>query len=66
MHCSDLCTTDKFVSNEEKRHYMAVLLQHNRWRNDENVPPSRRMVDSIELGEAMDFAVRYMKMFGNM
>ena len=31
MNCSDLCTTDEYVSRKEMRHHMAVLLQANRY-----------------------------------
>lgn len=65
MHCSDLCTTSEFCSVERKRHYMAVLLQHNRWRRDNDVPNSRKAVDVKELGKAIDFAYSYMKTLGN-
>ena len=34
MNCSDLCTTDGYVSREQMRHYLAVLLQANRYRRD--------------------------------
>ena len=66
MHCSYLCTTDEYVSREEMRHYMAVLLQHNRWRRFDGVPNECRMVDTKELGKAIDFSVRYMKVFSKM
>jgi len=65
MHCSDLCTTDEYVSKEEKRHHMAVLLQANRYRRDRNVPAIYRMPNPKELGEAIDFAYSHMKIFGN-
>lgn len=65
MHCSDLCTTDEYVSKEEKRHHMAVLLQANRYRRDRHVPAIYRMPNPKELGEAIDFAYSYMKIYGN-
>ena len=61
MHCGDTCATDEFVSNETKRHYMAVLMQHNRWRRSDSVPNHCRMVDVSELGKAIDFALKYMR-----
>ena len=61
MHCSDLCTTDEWVSEKEKRHHMAVLLQANRYRRDNNVPAIYRMPDPKDLGLAIDFAYKYMK-----
>ena len=44
-----------------RRHYIAVLLQANRWRRDSNVPSIYRMPDPKELGRAIDFAVDYMR-----
>ena len=63
MHCSDLCTTDEYVSNEECRHYIAVLIQANRYRRDNNVPAIYRMPDPKDLGQAIDFAIKYIKQF---
>ena len=60
-NCSDLCATEQFISIEQKRHYMAVLLQHNRWRRNDAVPNGCKAVDVKELGCAIDFVVRYMK-----
>ena len=61
VHCSDLCTTDQYVSKQRKRHYMAVLLQFNRFRRDNRVPAYYKMPDPFEVGKAIDFAVKYMK-----
>ena len=72
MHCSDLCTdigdddTDNFVSRQEMRHYMAVLLQHRRCMHDCNVRAIRKPVDSIERGKAIEFAYKYMKVFSKL
>jgi hypothetical protein len=60
-HCSDLCTTDEYVSEAQKRHYMAVLLQANRYRRDNHIPAWHKMPCHSELGKAIDFAVKYMK-----
>lgn len=65
MHCSDMCEDD-YISREEMRHHMAVLLQANRYRRDQNVPPIYRMPNPIELGKAIDFAVKYMKVFSEL
>ena len=62
-HCGDECTTNEFVSRKEMRHHMAVLLQANRYRSDNNVPAIYRMPDPKELGRAIDFSYRYMKVF---
>ena len=61
MHCSDLCTTDKYLSKNDMRHYMAVLLQFNRYRRDDE--GIYRCPNPTEIGEAIDFAVRYLKVF---
>ncbi len=66
MHCSDLCTTDEYVSREEMRHHMAVLLQANRYRRDDNVPAIYKMPNPTELGKAIDFAIKYMKVFSKL
>lgn len=57
---------NKYVSNEEQRHYMAVLLQANRYRRDDHVPSIYRMPDPKELGKAIDFAYNYIKTFSQM
>jgi hypothetical protein len=64
--CDEPCTNGEFVSKEEMRHHMAVLLQANRYRRDDNVPSIYRMPDQKELGLAIDFAYRYMKIFGEL
>ena len=53
----------RYVSNEQMRHHMAVLLQANRYRRDQHVPAIYKMPNPKELGEAIDFAVGYMKTF---
>ena len=63
MHCSDLCTTDKFISRETMRHHVAVLIQANRYRRDQHVPSIYKMPNPKELGKAIDFAVDYIKTF---
>ena len=47
--------------DKEKRHYIAVLLQHNRWRRDNNVPAIYKPVNVYELGNAIDYAIKFMK-----
>ena len=65
MHCSDMCEDD-YVSRQEMRHHMAVLLQANKWRRDQNVPSIYRMPNPTELGKAIDFACKYMKVFSKL
>lgn len=60
--CSQPACKD-FVSNVEKRHHMAVLIQANRYRRDRHVPSIYRMPNPTELGKAIDFALNYMKTF---
>ena len=62
QRCSD-DACGKYISTEQARHYVAVLLCHNRWRRDNNVPSVYRMQDAKELGKAMDFAYEYIKTF---
>lgn len=54
---------NNFVSNEDARHNVAILVQHNRWRKDQNVPPIYHPVDVIELGNAIDFACNFIKTY---
>ena len=63
VHCEDKCKNNEYVSRKEMRHHMAVLLQANRYRRDNNVPAIYRMPDPKELGRAIDFSYRYMKVF---
>lgn len=50
----------------EMRHHMAVLLQANRYRRDDSVPAIYRMPDPKELGRAIDFAYRFIKVFSEL
>lgn len=65
--CEQRCDTpEKYVSKKQMRHYQAVLLQANRYRRDDNVPAIYRMPDQKELGRAIDFAFKYIKVFSNL
>ena len=65
--CGGLCDKpEEFVSKEQMRHYQAVLLQANRYRRDDNVPAIYKMPNQKEFGEAIDFAVKYIKVFSNL
>lgn len=59
MHCSDLCTTEKFVSHEAKRHHLAMLRKCQRCLG-ENVG-TKQDLDVKEIGEAIEFVVDYVK-----
>jgi len=65
MYCGSKCC-DLFVSRQEMRHHMAVLLQANRYRRDDHVPSIYRMPDPKELVKAIDFAYNYIKIFSNL
>lgn len=60
MHCSDLCTTDKYISKEKLRHSAAVLAQFKRFSNvpirdwDKFCRPKDGEID-----EAIDTITRY-------
>lgn len=66
VNCGDECTTGEFISKQEMRHHMAVLLQANRYRRDDHVPAIYRMPDPKELGRAIDFACDYIRTFSNL
>ena len=65
VECSMCCKTE-YVSREEMRHHMAVLLQANRYRRDRHVPAIYKRPNPTELGEAIGFSVKYMKAFGKL
>ena len=65
-YCGDECSTNEFVSRKEMRHHMAVLLQANRYRRDDNIPAIYKMPNPKELGRAIDFAYKYMKTFNEL
>ena len=65
--CEEPCEAgEHFVSKKQMRHYMAVLLQANRYRRDPNVPAIHKMPRPTELGQAIDFAVKYMEIFSEL
>ena len=66
MNCSDLCTTDAYVSREKMRHYRALLIQFNRYWCDDNAPIIHECPDGKELAKAVDFANEYMKIFSEL
>lgn len=61
MHNYDLCTTGKFTGRKEARHHVAVLIQANRYRRDRHVPGIYKMPRPVELGRAIDFAIKFIK-----
>ena len=65
--CGQKCEVPlKYVSKAQMRHHMAVLLQANRYRRDDNVPAIHKMPDPKELGKAIDFAYNYIKIFSEL
>ena len=63
MHCSDMCEDD-YVSIEEMRHHMAVLLQYRRCVDRGFL--GVRCPDEKERHDAAAFAYRYMKAFSKL
>ena len=62
-----VCNKDGvYVSRTKMRHYLAVLLQANRYRRDHNVPAIYKMPKATELGKAIDFAYKYIKTFSEL
>ncbi len=62
--CEDDCVIPHyFVSREQARHHLAVLVQSNRWRRDPNVPAIYKMPQPKEVGEAIDFTIKFTKTF---
>ena len=67
MKCDGRCRSKgNYVSKEDMRHYMAVLLQANRYRRDDNVPSAYKMPYPKDLGKAIDFAYKYIKTFSEL
>ena len=66
-YCGDECIEpSEYVSIEQMRHHMAVLLQAYRFIKDENLPPIYVLPDLEELGKAIDFSVNYIKTFSKL
>ena len=61
MHCSDLCTCDRYVSETQKRHYMATLRVLQRRLNKPRVSFHREKAQSVK--EAIDFLIEYSKLY---
>lgn len=60
VNCGDEAC-EKFDRGFEHRHYIATLIQANRYRRDNHVPSIYRMPDPKELGEAIDYAIEILK-----
>ena len=60
--CDEKCSVpSEYVSEERMRHLMAVLVQYNRFRRDDE--DLYRCPPPAEIGEAIDLVVKYMKTF---
>jgi len=71
VNCADMCDMreDHFVSRQEMRHYMAVLLQAERWYSAINDPKNYNVVyvpNPAEYRKAIMFAYKYMKVFSKL
>jgi hypothetical protein len=64
--CVDSGVFCEFVSREEMRHHMAVLLQESRFLKDENVPSIYNPPYLDELEKAIDFSYRFIKTFSKL
>ena len=58
MHCSDLCTQDKFVSEVEKRYHLAMLRKCQRCLHLADY----KDLDVAEIQKSIDFVVEYCKL----
>lgn len=60
--CSD-APCKAYISEQEMRHHIAVLMLANRWRRTDQPTGTYRMPDPKEIGLAIDFAIKYIKTF---
>lgn len=56
----------RYISIKQARHYIAVLMLHQRWRRSNEPCGTYRMQDPIEIGKALDFVIEYTKTFMNL
>jgi len=61
--CDEPCTEGRFVGRTQMRHHMAVLLQLSRYYEDPISHLSPWYEDKVR---AIDFAVEYMRVFGEL
>ena len=57
MRCSDLCKADGFVSEQEKRHHLAMLRKCQRCMH----LAENKDLDVAEIQKSIDFVVSYCK-----
>ena len=68
-YCCTMSACADYVSRQEMRHHMAVLLQADRWyraTHDEENSALRYMPDPIDYRVALAFAYQYMKVFSKL
>ena len=65
QRCSDEPCSD-YASRQQQRDYTAILIRANRYRRDQHVPSIYRMPNPTDLGKAIDFAVNFIKNFGEL
>lgn len=61
-HRSGICKKE-YISVKEMRHYIAVLILHQRWRRSDKPTGFYQMQNPIEIGKALDFVINYTKTF---
>ena len=71
VNCADPCDMcdNNYVSRQQMRHHLAVILQAERWHNAINNTKNYNIVyipDPKEFQEAVQFAFRYMKVFSKL
>ena len=65
--CDEPCTISEiFVSKEEMRHHMAVLLQDKRFRSNKGEIALYLPVRKADLDKAKEFSYKYMKVFSKL
>ena len=63
MHCSDMCTTDKYISRDERDHHLDILKQADEWYKQKEgcvIPPAK------DFTEAIEFAYKFIEVFGKL
>lgn len=45
----------------DRKTCIEILAQHNAWRRDDNIPNSIPMVNPTELGDALDYAIKFIQ-----
>ena len=61
-HCSD-ASCKAYISKAEMRHHLDTLMLHNRWRRSNKHTGFYKMQEPKEIGLAIDFAIKYIKIF---